>query len=70
MIIVTWNMDYNYFYIKNGSYEPNISGTGGQERIFCLAKGEYFDYSLIVTENFDFFICPKLRPDLKGNNNI
>ena len=37
---------------------------------FCLASGDYFDYSSIVTENFDFLICPNLRLDFKGNNHI
>ena len=70
MIIFAWNMDYNDFNIKNGIYEPKISGTGGQERIFCLASGDYFDYSSIVTEKFDFLIFPNLRLDFKGNNHI
>ena len=34
MIIFAWDMDYNDFYIENGSYEPNISNTSGQEGIF------------------------------------
>ena len=36
MIIFAWNMDYNDFYIENGSYKPNIPGTGGQKRIFSF----------------------------------
>ena len=70
MIVFTWHMDYNDFYVKNGSDKPDIPGTSGQERIFCLVSVKYFYYSLVITMDFNFLICPKFRPNFKGDNNI